>query len=140
MSVPPRVTRDEVDRMERLAGKGSRIYEITEAQCDAWEAFLAGNQAEDKRLRDEHEQRLAALEQERAAAREIDRVAAEAEMEADIRAAFFARSPSATDAEFEALYPRLREERLLLNARRDILAEEAAALAQTVPAGYRGTW
>lgn len=33
-----------------------------------WEAFLAGNQAEDKRLRDKHEQELVDLEQERAAA------------------------------------------------------------------------
>lgn len=138
MSVPPRVTRDEVDRIERLAGKGSTIYEITKAQCEAWEAHLAANKAQDDRLRDEHEQKLVAADRERDAIREAERAEAEAQLREDIRAAFFAGSSSATEAEFEALYPRLREERLLLNARRDPIQEEVAALAERAPAGYRG--
>jgi hypothetical protein len=58
----------------------------------------------------------------------------------ELRPAFFSGSPSATEEEFTKLYPQLREERLILNTRRDPVAEEVAALNQATPADLRGTW
>jgi hypothetical protein len=140
MGIPIRATRDELALVERAGGTDSIAFQRVKEQVEAWEAHLTANKTEDDRLRAEHERKLAAVDRERDAAREVERAAAEAQLREDIRAAFFAGSPSVTNAEFEALYPRLREERLLLFARRNLVQEEAAALAQTVPAGYRGTW
>jgi hypothetical protein len=130
---------EEFDQIEWAAGRDSAFLQHVRETYEAWEARLVANMAEDDRLWTEHEQALVAADGERDAAPEVERAEAEAQLREDMRTAFFAASPFDSDAGFEAFYPRLREARLALNARRDPIRQEIAAVDQTVPAGYRGT-
>jgi hypothetical protein len=114
-----------LEEKHRIQEEELRIQQERERR----EANERAEQERDRRLAD------AQAEQERQR-----RAEAERELEASIRDAFFAGSPSATEEEYQRLLPRLREERLIHNARTDPVLEEAAILADRAPSGFRGTF
>ena len=113
MNAPTRVTRDELAQIERIGGTDSTIYQRMKEQCEAWEAHLAANKAEDDRLRAEHERKREAVERAYEASREAERKEAAEAWKAEIRIRFFAVNPHATEEDFERVWPRLSDDALV---------------------------
>jgi hypothetical protein len=79
-----------------------------------------------KKIRDA---RLKAIEDEKRARAERRRAEAEAQLKERLRAAFFQGNPMASPADFDKLYPRLREEHMVREAREAPEREKRALLA-----------
>ncbi len=111
--IPVRVEQSEVDRALRMAGKDSAVYRRVAEQRQDWLAWEAQRKVENDRLRAEREAREAEEAKTRAAAREAERKAAEASVKAEARARFAVANPTATDEDFERLWPQLRDRQMV---------------------------
>ncbi len=80
------------------------------------------------------------LADEQAARDKERREQADEELTETLRRSFFAGSPSATAADFSRLLPKLRDDWMLEQAKRDPLGGEVAAQKNAMPAGFAGTW
>ena len=101
------------------------------------ERFREERQAENDRLGEERDARLQA---EADAKDKQRRDAEEAALKDRLSRSYRLNNPNSDDAEFDKLYPRIREEHLIQQARRDPVADEVAAQKNAMPAGFAGTW
>jgi len=108
---------------------------IARAELD--EKYHKERQAENARLEAERDA-AAAAEQE--AKDKQRRDAEEAALKDRLSRSYRLNNPNSDDAEFDKLYPRIREEHLIQQARRDPVADEVAAQKNAMPAGFAGTW
>lgn len=129
-AMPARMDRATVERVCRADPCGSACRRVRE-QAEEWEAHLADNSRENDRIRFEREQRLEAERHERETERGEE---ADAELRDHLRRRFIAGSPAATEADFERLYPQLRDAHLLAEAQQAPDREKAALRA---PGEYR---
>jgi hypothetical protein len=94
------VTQDELDRLERMAGKDSSVYQCLAEQRTAYVAWEAERDREETRLRQARESRQAEAAKERADAREAERAAAMDALKAGLRDRFFRANREATESDY----------------------------------------
>jgi hypothetical protein len=123
---PTRVSQDELDRLERMAGKDSYVYQRLAEQRAEYLKWEAERDREEAQLRQERESRQAAEAKTRADAREARRAAEEAEIRDDLRRRFFAANPSASTADYKRVAGRLYDDELMRRATEGRDAEIAA--------------
>src|SRR5215207_6121884 len=92
---------------------------------------------QNQKIADEREAKLKAEEDAKAEER---RKQADEELTELLRRNFYAGAPNASAQDFDRLLPKLRDEWILEQAKRDPVAELAAELVASAPAGFKGVF